>query len=305
MMQMMSGVVATTSPSCQAAANSFWNSSFSIEPRSPSSPSSRELPRKKLSVVRRSMSCTLPLNSTRPGSASTSRGDRVVAAAARLVHGAADADRPAGAVEDAVLLDLGAGAGPRQVAETAPISPSTLRAIRLIHCGSAARGMITSVSRMSAIASGSAGRPAMAKLIIWASGKARTHRIGIDHGQAGHRRDHQRLQGVGAADLDRHHGAEPAVEMALQRQHRLGREARVRQPLAADQRRADAGDDRHRVVVGQLFRIQQRDARALPRTGLQIEQRQVGIAAAAGAENPGAGRQRFELVAFDRAHWLP
>ena len=54
-----------------------------------------------------------------------------------------------------------------------PNSVQTLRPMRSIHSQPAARVTITSLSRMSASASGNIGRPAMAKLAICASGKAR------------------------------------------------------------------------------------------------------------------------------------
>jgi hypothetical protein len=67
-------------------------------------------------------------------------------------------------------------------------------------------------------------------------------------------------------------------------------------------RRADPGDQGDRIVVGELLRIHQRDARTAVVQGEKVDVGEVGIAAAAGAEDPGTGRQRFELVASDLAH---
>ena len=70
----------------------------------------------------------------------------------------------------------------------------------------------------------------------------------------------------------------------------------------ADQRRADAGHEGDPVVVGKVHRIQERDAHAVVVEAAEVEIGEIGIAAAASAEDPGAGRQRFELVAPDLAH---
>ena len=57
-----------------------------------------------------------------------------------------------------------------QVAAVEPISTTTLRLRRSTQVADAARVTMTSLSRMSATASGYMGRPRTAKLVIWASG---------------------------------------------------------------------------------------------------------------------------------------
>ena len=90
--------------------------------------------------------------------------------------------------------------------------------------------------------------------------------------------------------------------MILQREQRPGDDLGIRQALLAHQGRADAGDHCDEIVVGKSLRIHQRDTRSAVVQGEKIDVGEIRIAAAAGAEDPGAGCQRFELVAPDLAH---
>jgi hypothetical protein len=77
--------------------------------------------------------------------------------------------------------------------------------------------------------------------------------------------------------------------------------ATVGQPLLADQRRAHVGDDTHPIVIGKVGRVHELHAIAFAVEGAHVQQWQVGIAAAAGAEDPGADGQRFDVVGGDIA----
>ena len=77
--------------------------------------------------------------------------------------------------------------------------------------------------------------------------------------------------------------------------------AAVGQAFLADQRRAHVGDDAYPVVVGEIGRIHQLHAIAFAIERTHVQERQVGIAAAAGAENPGADGERFDVVGGDVA----
>ena len=87
----------------------------------------------------------------------------------------------------------------------------------------------------------------------------------------------------------------------LHQRHGTGQGAAVGQPLLADQRCAHVGDDAHPVVVGEVRRVHELDAIAFTIEGAHVQQRQIGIAATAGAEDPGADGQRFDVVGRDIA----
>ncbi len=121
------------------------------------------------------------------------------------------------------------------------------------------------------------------------------HAVGVDHRQAGQGRHHEGLQAVAAADLQGHHGAKARAAILLHHAHRLDREMRIGQAFLTDQRRAHARHHRHAVFVFQVHGVQQRNAVALLVQLAHVQQFLVGIAAAAGAQNPGAHGQGFHL----------
>jgi hypothetical protein len=127
------------------------------------------------------------------------------------------------------------------------------------------------------------------------------HTVGVDHGTVQHGGREERLHAVAAADLDRHDGIETPAQIRLHRQHRPGDHAWVGEPLLADQWRAHLRDHRDQIVVGELQRVDQRDPAALTAELLDVEQAVIGIAAAAGAEDPGAGGEVLQLVLGDDA----
>jgi hypothetical protein len=114
-------------------------------------------------------------------------------------------------------------------------------------------------------------------------------------------RGHQRAHAIGAADFHAHEAGEAVPRVLLHQRDGAGQGAAVGQPLLADQRRAHISDDAHPVVVGKVGRVHELDAIAFAIEGAHVQERQVGIAAAAGTENPGADGQRFDVVGGDIA----
>src|SRR5437660_686757 len=139
-------------------------------------------------------------------------------------------------------------------------------------------------------------------------GEGAAHAVAVHHGQAEHGRGHERLDRVAAADLERHHGGEAPVQVLLHHPHRALDGARIGEPLLADQRRTHVGDDGHEVVVGEVHRIHQPHDHALAVEPAPVQQREVRAAAAAGAQDPGADRERLDLGGADvteRRHQKP
>ena len=113
--------------------------------------------------------------------------------------------------------------------------------------------------------------------------------------------DHERPHAVAAADLHPHHGVEPSIRMTLHEACGTSDGLMIGQPLDADERRAHVGDDADPVVVAKVRGRHELDATALAIEHPHVEQRQIGIAAAAGAQDPGADRERFDIVLGDFA----
>ena len=146
----MSGVIPAGSPSRKATANSFWKWSFIVEPRSAPSPAMVATPRRKPRVVRRSMSETLPVKSSRPSSeartASTGSPPR-----SRARRTAAPI-RVARVTDPRIAWSLISRPvrGAFAVAAMEPTSVTATRPSRSCHCQLAARSTITTLSRTSA-----------------------------------------------------------------------------------------------------------------------------------------------------------
>jgi hypothetical protein len=130
-------------------------------------------------------------------------------------------------------------------------------------------------------------------------GERAAHAIAVDHRTIQQRGGHERLDRVAPADLERHDGAERPAQVFLHHGDGAGDRVRVGEPLLADQRGAHVGDDRDIVVVGQIHRIHERDDGALAIELPHVEQGEIGTAATAGAENPGADGERFDLFGGD------
>src|SRR5262249_49652684 len=67
----------------------------------------------------------------------------------------------------------------------------------------------------------------------------------------------------------------------------------------------DGRRDGNGLVVGERGRVEERDDLALAVEPSQVEEREVGTAPASGAEDPGADRERFDLVECDRPDRAP
>ena len=131
------------------------------------------------------------------------------------------------------------------------------------------------------------------------------HRVGVDHRETEMGRRHQWLDAVATANLERHDGAEPLAQQRLLNFDGTGDVAAVGQPLLTDERRPHVGDDRDPVIVGQLQRRHQLDPMPLGIEAAHVEQPEIGAAAASGAEDPGADRQRLDVVERQLPHHAP
>ena len=118
----------------------------------------------------------------------------------------------------------------------------------------------------------------------------------VDHRALQVRRRHQRLDRIPAADLERHDPAEPVAGVALHQLDGARDGAAVGQALLADQRRAHVRHGGDPVVVGELGRRHELHAMALLVEGAHVQQPEIGAAAAAGAQHPGADGERFDVV---------
>ena len=75
----------------------------------------------------------------------------------------------------------------------------------------------------------------------------------------------------------------------------------IAEALLPDQRRAHVGDRGDPIVVGQLRRRHELHAVTLLVEGAHVQKAEIGAAAAAGAQNPGADGERFDVVQRDVA----
>ena len=87
----------------------------------------------------------------------------------------------------------------------------------------------------------------------------------------------------------------------LHQRHGAGDGAAVGQPLLADQRRAHVGHGGDPVVVQKLVRRHELHAMALLVEGAHVQKAEIGAAAAAGAQDPGADGKRFDVIQRDVA----
>jgi hypothetical protein len=94
-------------------------------------------------------------------------------------------------------------------------------------------------------------------------------------------RRHQRLDGIAAADLERHDPAELIAGVLLHQGHGAGDGAAVGQPLLADQRCSHVRYRGDPVVVGELVRRHELHARTLLVEGAHVQKPEIGAAAAA------------------------
>ena len=125
------------------------------------------------------------------------------------------------------------------------------------------------------------------------------HGVGVDHREIEDCAREERLEAIVAADLPQHDCLEGTADIGLHHADGLGHDMAIGH-LFLDHHRgthlADAGDE---IIIGEIERIHEADAPAggieLPR----LEQAVVGVAPAAGAEDPGAGRQIIQIGLAD------
>ena len=211
----------------------------------------------------------------------------------------ADADRLRHGEVDAPLLDFAPGArrfaGGRDRAHLdADLAAGPLHPLPIRHLGhhrlDAAR-VVEHAGIGAQIADRDAGHLRL--------GIGAAHRVGVDHRQAEMRRRHQGLDGVAAADFERHDGAEFVAEQFLLDLDRAGDVAAVGEALLPDQWRAHVRDHRDPILVGEVERRDQRHPMPLGIKPAHVEEPEIGAAAAAGAEDPGADRKAFDVVEGD------
>jgi hypothetical protein len=128
------------------------------------------------------------------------------------------------------------------------------------------------------------------------------HRVGIDHRTAQMRRRHQRLDGVAAADLERHRRPEAPAHVLLHQGHGAGDGAAVGEPFLADERGTHIGHHGHEVVVGEVLGCHQAHPVALGVQPAHVQEAQIGAAAAARPEDPGTDGERLDVVGGELAH---
>ncbi len=226
-------------------------------------------------------------------------GDRILVPAVRRLHHASDADGRGGGEVDAPVLDLAAGArrlagGGDRAHLDADLAAGTFHpfpARDLGHDGLDAARVIERAGIGAQAADRHRGHLRL--------GEGAAHAVRIDHRNAEMDGRHQRLHAVAAADLHRHHGCESDVVEFFLHAHGSGDAAAVGQALLSDQRRAHVGDDSDPVVVIEIERRHQLDPMAVGIEPAQIEQAEIGTAAAAGAQDPGADRQCLDVVEAD------
>ena len=105
--------------------------------------------------------------------------------------------------------------GALQVEAMEPTSTHALRLMRSIHFQLAARATTTALSRTSARVSGYILQIVDGEAGHLGLGERAPHAVAVDDGQVQQGRGHEGLDGVAAADLERHHGAELPAEVLL------------------------------------------------------------------------------------------
>src|SRR6266480_3577676 len=226
---------------------------------------------------------------------------RVAVGAPRRLDGLAEPDRLGRRVEDRALLDFLAGAGglaggrdradldARLARQT--LHPLPRRRARHDH------GVVANVGEREGVHAQVVDGEARHLRF----GERAAHAVGVHDGQVEERRGHEGLDRVPAADLERHDGVETAPQILLHHRDGARDGARIREPLLAHKGRAHVRDHRHEVVVAERHRVHEPADGALAVELAHVEERQVGAAAAAGAEDPGADRERLDLGRGDGA----
>ena len=260
------------------------------------------VPRRKPSVVRRAMSRILPVKSAGPRCHLQHRLDRIAVGPPGRLHGPADPDGLGRRAENGAVLHLAAGpgrlAGRRDGADlhadlaAQPLHPLPARRARDDHRVVADVGQGEGVHLE--VVDGEAGHLGL--------GKRAPHAVGVHHRPVEHGRRHEGLDGVAAPDLERHHGAERSAQVLLHHGDGEGHGLRIGEAFLTDEGGAHVGDDGHQVVVGQLGGVHELAHHALPVEPAHVQEREIGAAAAPGAEDPGADGEALDLLGGDRPH---
>ena len=128
------------------------------------------------------------------------------------------------------------------------------------------------------------------------------HGVGIDNRKVQGGARQKGLDSVAAADLGGHDRLERAAQPVLERPHRRRREFGVRQTLLAGKRRSHGRDHGNEIVIVELSGINEIDCHATAVEGIEIEPAIIGTAATTGAQDPGAGGERRDVVFVKCAH---
>ena len=122
------------------------------------------------------------------------------------------------------------------------------------------------------------------------------HRVGIDHRIAELGGSQERLNRIAATDLAQHQRVEPPSDMLFHHHDRLHGHRRLGGAFEIDDRRAPLREHANHGVVIEFAGLDQRHARAVGIERLQGQQTVIGIAATAGSQDPGAGRQELQFL---------
>src|SRR6516164_2868246 len=136
-------------------------------------------------------------------------------------------------------------------------------------------------------------------------GVGAAHRVGVDYREAEMGRRHQWLDAVAATDLERHDRAEFLAQQRLLDPDGAGDIAAVGEALLADQRRPHIRNHSDPIRVGEVERRHQLDTVPLGIKPEHAQEPEIGTPATAGAENPGADRQRLDIVECQFSHQAP
>jgi hypothetical protein len=115
------------------------------------------------------------------------------------------------------------------------------------------------------------------------------------------RRDHEGRGRIDAARLAAEHGIDLAAEQLLQLAEGVDQLVALRQFFGHHRRRAHHADRHDERVVGQFLDIDELDRPMLADRLLRHQLADIGVAAAAGAQDRAADGNVFQILGIDRA----
>ena len=183
--------------------------------------------------------------------------------------------------------------GALQVEAIEPYSTQILRLTRSIHFQVGTFSTTNSSPRTSTVVSGQGFEIADRDRGHLRLGIGAAHHVGIDHRPLQVRRRHQRLDRIPAADLERHDPAELVAGVLS-----ISSTARAMVRLSVSRSCPTSGAPMLETAATQsssskLGRRHELHAMALLVEGAHVQQAEIGAAAAAGAQHPGADGQRI------------